>query len=116
MGISVARNRPWSRVLIIQRMIVGFVRLSSDPLVELSAYHHVTGMASSPVSSRESESSHNRHSSLSSDSMITYSMNDGDSNDSCAGSILHLYLINTYHLDILLWNNWYNIIMGVIGK
>jgi len=45
--------------------------LSPDPLVQLSAYHHVISMA---VPSRESESG---YSSVSSDSMIT-SINDGN--------------------------------------
>jgi len=51
-------------------------------------------------------SSHSSHSSLSIHTIITYCMNDDDSNDSCAGSILHLYL-NAYHLDIL---------YGIIGE
>ena len=78
--------------------------LSPDPLVELSAYHHVTGMA---VSSRESESG-DVHSSVSSDSMITSPANNCDSSSSCAGlhSILCLHLINISHLDIFWWNNW----------
>ena len=75
--------------------------MSPDPLVELSAYHHVTSMA---VSSRESESG---HSSVSSDSMITSPANNCDSSSSCAGlhSILCLHLINISHLDIFYWNN-----------
>ena len=70
--------------------------LSPDPLVELSAYYHVTSMA---VSSRESESG---HSSVSIDSMITSPANNCDSSSSCAGlqSILYLHLINISHLDI----------------
>jgi len=77
--------------------------LSSDPLVELSAYHHVTSMA---VSSRESESG---HSSVSSDSIITLPANNCDSSSSCAGlhSILCLHLINIFH---------WTFFSGIIGE